>query len=61
MARAAHPELIFLDVMMPKMDGFQACKLLKDDPDLRIIPIIMVTGKKSARMVLSASPLKPMI
>lgn len=43
-ARAAHPELIILDAMMPKMDGFQACKLLKDDPDLRIIPIIMVTA-----------------
>jgi CheY-like chemotaxis protein len=43
-ARAAHPELIILDAMMPKMDGFQACKLIKGDPDLQTIPVIMVTA-----------------
>ncbi|MCC7451462.1 MAG: response regulator [Anaerolineae bacterium] len=43
-ARAAHPELIILDAMMPKMDGFQACKLIKGDPDLQLIPVIMVTA-----------------
>jgi len=43
-ARAARPELIILDAMMPKMDGFQACKLIKDDPDLQLIPVIMVTA-----------------
>lgn len=43
-ARTVRPELIILDAMMPKMDGFQACKLIKEDPDLRIIPVIMVTA-----------------
>lgn len=38
------PDLILLDVMMPKMDGFQACRLLKKNQETRYIPIIMVTA-----------------
>ena len=38
------PALILLDVMMPKMDGFEACKLLKSSVKTRYIPIIMVTA-----------------
>jgi two-component system cell cycle response regulator len=38
------PDLILLDIMMPKRSGFEVCRLLKDDPRHRDIPIIMVTA-----------------
>lgn len=44
LADRARPDLILLDVMMPKMDGYQVCELLKQDPSLSEIPIIFVTG-----------------
>ena len=49
------PDLILLDVMMPVMDGFQACRLLKDNEDTRLIPIIIMTALHA--VVDSALPL----
>ena len=38
------PDLILLDVMMPRMSGFEACRKLKSAPETRDIPIVMVTA-----------------
>jgi two-component system, OmpR family, alkaline phosphatase synthesis response regulator PhoP len=43
-AQREQPDLILLDIMMPKRSGFEVCRLLKDDPRYRDIPIIMVTA-----------------
>jgi twitching motility two-component system response regulator PilG len=39
------PNLIFLDIMMPKLDGYQTCALVKHNNDYRDIPIIMLSSK----------------
>jgi len=43
LARAAPPQAILLDVMMPRMDGWAVLSALKDDPELAAVPVIMVT------------------
>jgi DNA-binding response OmpR family regulator len=43
-ARSLSPDLILLDVMLPELDGFAVCEILRNDAATASIPIIMVTG-----------------
>jgi len=43
-AREEKPDVIVLDLMMPEMDGFEACKEMKNDPELADIPILVLTA-----------------
>ncbi|MGE0037116.1 MAG: adenylate/guanylate cyclase domain-containing protein [Xanthobacteraceae bacterium] len=48
-ARALDPDLVLLDVMMPKLDGISVLKELKQDAKLKFVPVIMVTAKADPR------------
>ena len=45
--RKDHPTIILLDIMMPKLNGFQVLDKLKSDPDTKDIPVIMLTNLSS--------------
>jgi len=53
MARQGHPDLILLDVMMPKIDGIEVCRQLKSDTDLPFMPIVLVTAKADSKDVVA--------
>lgn len=44
-ARLGHPDVIILDLMMPRMNGFEVCAALKRDPQCRQIPVIILPGR----------------
>lgn len=44
-ARELHPNLIVSDVMMPRLSGYDLCRAIKDDPELKHIPVILLTAK----------------
>ena len=46
MAKNEHPDVILLDILMPGMDGFEVCKNLKQDRELRDIPVVFVTAQR---------------
>ncbi len=52
-AREKQPDLILLDVMMPRMDGLEVCRRLKADSGLPFIPIILVTAKADSKDVVA--------
>ena len=52
-AREKLPDLILLDVMMPKMDGIEVCRRLKADPSFPFVPIIMITAKAGSQDVVA--------
>lgn len=39
------PDIIFVDVMMPRLDGYQTCALIKNNPQFKNIPVVMLTSK----------------
>jgi serine phosphatase RsbU (regulator of sigma subunit) len=53
MARDVQPDLILLDIMMPKMDGIEVCRHIRADTSLPFIPIIMVTAKADSKDVVA--------
>jgi twitching motility two-component system response regulator PilH len=44
-AKSEKPDVIFLDIVMPGMDGYAACRTLRNDPETKDIPVIFVSSK----------------
>ena len=43
--RTSPPDLVLLDIMLPRLDGYRVCKLLKQDDRFQAIPVVMLTSK----------------
>jgi DNA-binding response OmpR family regulator len=52
LARSEHPDLIVLDKVMPKLDGFEVVRALRGDPATQAVPIVMLTERTSEDDVL---------
>ena len=44
-ARRARPDLVMLDVTMPRMDGYASCRAMRQHAEIATVPIIMLTGR----------------
>ena len=53
LAQEHHPDLILLDIMMPRMTGIEACRHIKSDPALPFIPVIMVTARAESEDIVA--------
>ena len=51
--RERQPDLLLLDIMMPKMDGLEVCRQIKKDAQLPFTPIILVTAKADSRDIIA--------
>lgn len=40
-----HPDVIFVDIMMPRLDGYQTCSVIKNNPQFQDTPVVMLTSK----------------
>src|SRR5204863_9587726 len=54
MAKSQDPDLILMDIMMPMLDGFTVCKLLKDDSETKNIPVLICTAKNRKEDLVAA-------
>jgi two-component system alkaline phosphatase synthesis response regulator PhoP len=52
LARSARPDLLILDKVMPKLDGFEVVRALREDPATNAVPIVMLTGRTNEEDVL---------
>lgn len=43
--RAQRPQVVFLDIMMPKLNGYEVCRAVKEDPELKDTMIVLLTAK----------------
>lgn len=62
-----HPELVVVDGFMPELDGCEACRRIKDDPELRAIPVIVLSAahladqaREAGAIGVIAKPFDPM-
>ena len=53
MVRSEAPDLILLDVSMPRMDGLEACRRLRSDPKVGFVPVILVTARSDSKDVVA--------
>ena len=44
-----HPDLVLVDIMMPRLDGYQTCSLIKHNKTFRDTPVIMLSGKSESK------------
>ena len=51
--KTSHPDVVILDIMMPKLDGMQVLQKVREDAEISSIPVIMLTAKASDKDILS--------